>query len=164
MYGHSNDSHRVHYYYGYYDPLLVPYGESGWHQGIDRHRNAYFQPQHMSTSDIFPNTTTSATEFIEKENEVPSQGKKRTQVSCREYYSYKLQIRTSGKSVMLHDDRLFQQYVVDIYVKIETARLDYFLNNQKQIHAELYEVILLNLKFSKHIILVLYMYGSVDLF
>lgn len=61
--------------------------------------------------------------------------KKRSQVSCREYYSYKLQIRLSDKSVSLHSGRLFQQYVVDMYVKIETSRLDYFRSNQKQIRA-----------------------------
>lgn len=65
--------------------------------------------------------------------------KKRYQVSCREYYAYKLQIRLTGKFVLLHTGRLFQQYVVDMYVKIETARLDYFRNNQKQIRAELYQ-------------------------
>ncbi|KAL2539897.1 Helitron helicase-like domain containing protein [Abeliophyllum distichum] len=65
--------------------------------------------------------------------------KKRSQVSCREYYCYKLQIRCSGNSILLHAGRLLQQYVVDMYVKIETARLDYFRNNQKQIRAELYQ-------------------------
>jgi len=65
--------------------------------------------------------------------------KTRTHISCLEYYSYKLQIRTSDKSVLLHAGRLFQQYVVDMYVKIETARLYYFRNNQKQIRAELYQ-------------------------
>ncbi|XP_022841842.1 uncharacterized protein LOC111365519 [Olea europaea var. sylvestris] len=67
--------------------------------------------------------------------------KKQSHVSCREYYSYKLQIRPSDKSVLLHSDRLFQQYVVNMYVKIETSRLDYFRSNQKQIRAELYQSI-----------------------
>lgn len=57
--------------------------------------------------------------------------KKRSQVSCREYYCYKLQIRTLGNSILLHAGRLLQQYVVDMYVKTETSRLDYFRNNQK---------------------------------
>ena len=33
-------SHRVQYYFGCYDPLqyplLFPYGDTGWHQGIQR--------------------------------------------------------------------------------------------------------------------------------
>lgn len=65
--------------------------------------------------------------------------RKRSQVSCREYYCYKLQVRNSSNFILLHACRLLQQYVVDMYIKIETSRLDYFQNNQKEIHAELYQ-------------------------
>ncbi|XP_022856470.1 uncharacterized protein LOC111377572 [Olea europaea var. sylvestris] len=86
IYGHYDDSHKVHYYYGCYDPLQYPllfsYGESGWHEGIERCRNMNFQPDRMSTLDVFSNTTTSVAEIIEKENEVLNEVKKRTQVSC----------------------------------------------------------------------------------
>jgi hypothetical protein len=72
IYGHSGNSHRVHYYYGCYDslqyPLLFPYGESGWHEGIQRYRSTHSQSQHLSTFDP-PNTSTSASEFIEKANQ-----------------------------------------------------------------------------------------------
>jgi len=40
---------------------------------------------------------------------------------------------------ILHGKRLFQQFAVDTYVKIESARLDYFRNNQDQIRADLYQ-------------------------
>ena len=40
-------------------------------------------------------------------------------VSIREYYAYKLQMRNDDESFLLHFDRLFQQYVVDMYVKLE---------------------------------------------
>ncbi|XP_060172619.1 uncharacterized protein LOC132603531 [Lycium barbarum] len=40
VYTHSNTNQLVHYYYGCYDalqyPLLFPYGENGWHCGIQR--------------------------------------------------------------------------------------------------------------------------------
>ena len=69
IYGHSGDSHRVHYYYGCYDPLqyplLFPYGESGWHEGIERCRRT----EHVSEFVQFPDTVTSAAEFLEKENQ-----------------------------------------------------------------------------------------------
>ena len=64
--------------------------------------------------------------------------RKRQQVSCREYYCYKLQIRSSHKSILLRSGRFLQQYVVDMYVKLETSRLDYFRNKQADICAELY--------------------------
>ena len=63
-------------------------------------------------------------------------------VLCRQYYCYKLQIRPAQKSLLLHAGRLLQQFLVDMYVKIETARLDYFRHNQKVIRAELYRGII----------------------
>ena len=35
--------------------------------------------------------------------------------------------------------RLFQQYVVDMYAKIEFNRLKYLRFNQSQLHADLYQ-------------------------
>ncbi|KAL5575313.1 hypothetical protein UlMin_017012 [Ulmus minor] len=72
--------------------------------------------------------------------------KKRNTVSCREYYCYKLQIRSTDKYILLHSGRLLQQYVIDMYVKIETQRLDYFRNRQDEIRAELYQGIIDNIE------------------
>ena len=60
-------------------------------------------------------------------------------VSCRQYYCYKLQIRPLHKSSLLHAGRLLQQYVVDMYVKVESSRLDYFRGKQEEIRADLYQ-------------------------
>ncbi|XP_060676004.1 uncharacterized protein LOC125421033 [Ziziphus jujuba] len=68
--------------------------------------------------------------------------KKRNSISCREYYSYKLQIRSLNDSMILHIGRLLRQFVVDMYVKLETSRLDYFRKNQTEIRAELYQGIM----------------------
>ncbi|XP_074298499.1 uncharacterized protein LOC141629383 [Silene latifolia] len=43
--------------------------------------------------------------------------------------------------MLLRGGRCFQKYVVDMYVKIENTRLDYFRNNQETIWADLYQVI-----------------------
>ena len=59
-----------------------------------------------------------------------------TFVSLREYYAYKLQIRDSNESLLLHFCRLFQQYVVDGYVKIEKQKLDFFRSQQEEIRRE----------------------------
>jgi hypothetical protein len=70
IYGHSGDSHKVHYYYGCYDPLqyplLFPYGEPGWHEGIDRCTN---QSRNLPTLATFATTIASASEIIEKEDQ-----------------------------------------------------------------------------------------------
>ncbi|KAI5407181.1 hypothetical protein KIW84_053433 [Lathyrus oleraceus] len=60
-------------------------------------------------------------------------------VTCREYYSYVLQIRRNDQSVLLKSGRLLQQYVVDNYVKIETGRLRWIRRNQNDIRSEVYQ-------------------------
>ncbi|PKU77933.1 hypothetical protein MA16_Dca023035 [Dendrobium catenatum] len=64
------------------------------------------------------------------------------QVACREYYSYKLQIRENDKRVILYAGRLLYQYVFDMYVKIETSRLDFCIQNQHTIRSDLYKGII----------------------
>ncbi|KAL2453822.1 Helitron helicase-like domain containing protein [Abeliophyllum distichum] len=76
--------------------------------------------------------------------------KKRSQISCREYYCFKLQVRPSTNFILLHAGRLFQQYVVDMYVKIETSRLDYFRQHQNEIRAELYQGIVDSVEIGEH--------------
>lgn len=64
---------------------------------------------------------------------------KENMVSCREFYAYRFQIRPSVNSILLESGRLLQQFVVDMYVKIETSRLDFFRTKQKEIRADLYQ-------------------------
>ncbi|KAK9105322.1 hypothetical protein Scep_022166 [Stephania cephalantha] len=60
-------------------------------------------------------------------------------ISCRQYYSYVLQFRPLRMSLLHYSGRLLQQYVVDMYVKIETMRLQYRKTNQHIIRSELYQ-------------------------
>ena len=57
----------------------------------------------------------------------------------RDYYCYKFQIRPGIFDPILHGKRLFQQFAVDTYIKIENSRLDYMWRNQAQIRADLYQ-------------------------
>ena len=76
---------------------------------------------------------------------LPDVGQSRRHVSAREYYCYNLQIRPGEFNITLHGGRLFQQYVVDMYVKVESMRLDWYSKpeNQKIIRADLYKVTIL---------------------
>lgn len=59
--------------------------------------------------------------------------KTRIYVAAREYYCYKLQIRPNEFNVLFHGGMLFQQFLVDIYVKVESMRLDrYSLEKHKK--------------------------------
>nr|XP_051194446.1 uncharacterized protein LOC127307725 isoform X1 [Lolium perenne] len=60
-------------------------------------------------------------------------------VSVRDYYCYKVQMRRGIFNPILYGKRLFQQYVVDMYMKVEGARLDYIRGHQKEIRADLYK-------------------------
>ena len=69
-------------------------------------------------------------------------GGSRLHVSAREYYCYIMQIRNGVFNIFFHGGRLFQQWIVDMYVKIESMRLDWYSNpeHQKIIRADLYQV------------------------
>ena len=54
----------------------------------------------------------------------------------REYYAYKMQIRYQCTPNILNTGRLFQQFVVEMYVKIETQRLDFYRSRQQLIRRE----------------------------
>ena len=62
-------------------------------------------------------------------------------VSCMQYYSYALQIRDLKKISVNNFGRLFQQYCVDMYAKIEQERLNFIRSEtgQNKIRAEMYK-------------------------
>ncbi|KAF7814060.1 uncharacterized protein G2W53_028029 [Senna tora] len=62
----------------------------------------------------------------------------RTKVTCRDYYSYMLQIRDGRDNLLLRGCRLLQQYAVDIFLKMETQKFRWVRNNQSKIRAEMY--------------------------
>jgi len=53
-----------------------------------------------------------------------------------------MQVREGVFVIFFYGDRLFQQWIVDIYIKIESMRLDWYSNpeHQKIIRADLYQV------------------------
>ncbi|XP_027169382.1 uncharacterized protein LOC113769103 [Coffea eugenioides] len=54
----------------------------------------------------------------------------------REYYAYKFQIRKEYSPNILNAGRLLQQFAVDMYVKLETQRLDFYRSKQLLIQRE----------------------------
>jgi len=61
-------------------------------------------------------------------------------VTQMEYYSYLLSIRASFNPI-LNAGKLFQQYVVDAYVKVKANRLNFIQCNQNQLRVEDYCVL-----------------------
>nr|XP_016472237.1 PREDICTED: uncharacterized protein LOC107794274 [Nicotiana tabacum] len=138
---HSSNKHRVKHYYGCYDPLqyplLFPNGEVGWHQGIHKYKSK----GGASTSEVanvnqnVPTYTSANEAFHKEEQEVRRESK--SCVSCREYYCYKFQIRKGEKTILLLCGRLLQQFVVDMYIKLETTRLEFFRLEQALLRREI---------------------------
>ncbi|CAG8466445.1 15935_t:CDS:2 [Dentiscutata erythropus] len=60
-------------------------------------------------------------------------------VTTKQYYVYKLHICQNFSSLLHYGGKLFQQYVVDNYVKIECERLNYLKFNQDKLRRELYQ-------------------------
>ncbi|KAG5552505.1 hypothetical protein RHGRI_010554 [Rhododendron griersonianum] len=139
--GHSQ---KISYYYGCYDPLqyplLFPSGEPGWHEGIKKVKASNTMEFCSGQGKVLPNQSATAEELITTETAVRQENaRKGNMVSAREFYAYRLQIRRNTNSILLESARLLQQFTVDMYVKIETSRLDYFRNKQEEIRADLYQ-------------------------
>ena len=62
--------------------------------------------------------------------------KGRGNVIAMEYYAYRLMVRSRLSPLHL-SGRLFHQYAVDVYAKIEQQRLNYNRTNQKKIRVDL---------------------------
>ena len=63
--------------------------------------------------------------------------KKMKYVSAMQYYAYQLCDRPG--SYIHRFGRLFHQYIVDQFTKIELGRLNFFRHNQDKIRADLYQ-------------------------
>lgn len=136
--GHTNP---IKPYFGCYDPLqyplFFPYGDNGWQQHNPKFMNG--SEGINSSSDRLVYTDFSAfNDVVVAENHGVCANNSKM-VSCREYYCYKFQIINNHTSALLYGDRLFQQFIVDTYIKIETTRLDYYIRNQSDVRSELYQ-------------------------
>ncbi|XP_065683238.1 uncharacterized protein LOC136096046 [Hydra vulgaris] len=64
----------------------------------------------------------------------------RNRVTLSQYYNYRLSIRQTF-SPIFYGIKLFQQYAVDAYVKIEGQRLAFIRNNQNKLRSEQYDTL-----------------------
>ncbi|XP_065679083.1 uncharacterized protein LOC124814697 [Hydra vulgaris] len=64
----------------------------------------------------------------------------RNHVTLSQYHNYRLSVRESF-SLLFYGRKLFQQYGVDAYVKIEGQRLAFIRNNQSKLRSEQYDTL-----------------------
>ena len=58
--------------------------------------------------------------------------------SAMNYYAYRLMIRQDEENYILKCRQLFHQYIVDMYAKIESERLQFIRLNQTKLRSEQY--------------------------
>ncbi|XP_021755611.1 uncharacterized protein LOC110720849 isoform X4 [Chenopodium quinoa] len=142
----SAKSHRIAHFYGCYDPLqyplLFPRGECGWHQGLKKTSYGGDRQVAAEPDPIQSCAVNTPADFLDAEAARASgrHTKADKNISAREYYTYKLQIRPGN--MLLRAGRAFLQYITDMYIKVENTRLDFFRQNQDTIRADLYKGIL----------------------
>ncbi|XP_073277631.1 uncharacterized protein [Primulina huaijiensis] len=153
VYPKDSQTQIIKHYFACYDPmqypLIFPNGESGWHRKIQRlnqqQKKIYPRPTCNNETLYSIQNSTDKDYLIDIENQaLEKNSTQRSTLSCREYYCYKLQIREIDKSFLLHTGRLLQQYIVDMYIKIETSWLDFFKtsNMQNRLRNEAYRGLL----------------------
>ena len=67
-----------------------------------------------------------------------AEGRARSRVSTKEFYAFQLHTRQGARISLFASARLFQEYVVMAFAKIENQRLQWVKNNQRTIRADLY--------------------------
>ena len=71
-------------------------------------------------------------------NRVPNRSRRVGNVSIREFYAHRLSYRANCRNSIFLTSKLFQQYIVDSYVKVERSRLDYLKKNQDSLRTQSY--------------------------
>nr|AAD25596.1 putative helicase [Arabidopsis thaliana] len=89
-------------------PLLFPYGEDGFRTGIEKHQTG------------------------------AGKDKKNKFISIRQWFAFRIHERKHEKHILLRSKRLWQQFLVDSYIAIESNRLGYIKLNQSSLRADNY--------------------------
>ncbi|KAF7841548.1 uncharacterized protein G2W53_003846 [Senna tora] len=113
------------------DRDIIVETQSGLLQCISELHPSYI-PMHYRI--LFPYAEDGYQEYILHQN----QQRKRSKVTMREFFAYRLQDRENDHSILLLSRILLQQFIVDAYTMIESQHLYYIRMNQKQLRSELY--------------------------
>lgn len=71
-------------------------------------------------------------------NPITEQPLPNKKVSCMDFYAYHMMLRPNSFNVLLRFKQLFHQFLVDVYVKVESERLRYISFNQSKLRADSY--------------------------
>nr|XP_049460965.1 uncharacterized protein LOC120947674 [Anopheles coluzzii] len=123
-------------------PILFPRGETGWTYGMPKVQRRTRQQQQPSR----PTSSSNGAAHIDENDdaaedpnlELDGADRSANQITPREYAAYRIAWRENAQTLMHRAGRLFQQYCVDQYCKIEMQRLKYLREHQAQLRTEAY--------------------------
>ncbi|KAL6884616.1 hypothetical protein ACP4OV_010552 [Aristida adscensionis] len=150
LHGKNREIHGIRSYHPSYDPLsyplFFPRGEIGWHQKIPKTKPKTKRGEKDKKSNGQEDKGKRSYEEVAKEPEIAEEindndtdSAGNSYISVRDYYCYKFQIRPGIFNPIIYGKRLFQQFAVDTYIKIESSRLDYIFLHQDKLRADLYQ-------------------------
>jgi hypothetical protein len=148
-------------------PLLFPNGDNGWNQNLKRRNlnedqdNVFHDhdeeqellAEESKIADLNDEEDQMRTEIVPEpefetevdiDSDVPvpiydvNRRGPRSRITQCEFYSSQLSIRKGIFNAVLYGGPLFQQYVVDAYVKVEANRIHYIQMHQKDLHVAQY--------------------------
>ncbi|XP_066310922.1 uncharacterized protein [Miscanthus floridulus] len=132
--GKDRSIHGIRSYNACYDalsyPVFFPMGELGWHNCI---------PKVGVTMAQVDQARAICKKRAENGEDYDGEPVSNTCVFVHDYYCYKFQMRPGIFNPILYGRRLFQQFTIDTYIKIESSCLDYMRNNQDTLRADLYQ-------------------------
>jgi len=105
--------------------LFHPQGEFGWHPNIQRN-----PPQHYRTNRHY---------VIDlEERNLPAQQR---HVSSKEYAAFFMHDQDPpDNALFIYGKRLFQEWLVDQFSKVESRNLHYLRTHQRELHVEQYHL------------------------
>jgi hypothetical protein len=129
---------------------MFPRGELGWELSI-RHvikdtvpvqhvnQEAASTPRDDDMSDDDATVNSDDPEAADIGDIADRHSRRRTTVTVREYAAYRMQTRDGDVSIVVRSGRLFQEWLVDQYAKVEGQRLRFIRGHQPQLRADLYQ-------------------------
>ena len=119
--------------------LSSPKPDSKYSSVIIDSKNAFYDP--MQYPMLLPNGDEGHNIYMKKEDCLKRKKRLKTRLTQTMYYRSFLMEREDVFNYTNRGRRLFQQFLVDMYVKIETNNLAFFLINQRKIRKERYDVL-----------------------
>lgn len=108
--------------------LLFPYGENGWHRGLQLN---------------VPDNSDAEVDDEEEDRDVGEEERNRSRtrktMSILEYYAYRLHQRATDSLHIFRAKNLFQQWIVDAWAATDQSRLFWLQRNQQKLRVDLYK-------------------------